>query len=194
MKRLLTVAALAGAWLCSGSAHAAFTLNITQVGNNVVSSGTGTINLAGLNNLGLNTFWSQPQLQFDSIQIGSGAATAYTGYTGPSAIGPLPGISGASTNITTGDPVGLTLFNAVPRIFVPQSYVSGAPLAGTATFANKSIATLGLAEGSYQYTWGSGGNADSMTVNVSAVPEPGSALLLAGSAAALIGWRRRSVR
>lgn len=191
MKSLWTIALMACACLCSVSANATFVINVTEVGNSVVASGSGSINTAGLNPLGFNTSWSQPQLQFDSLQLGSGGAAVYNGYTGPSTIGPGPDSLGAMTAIRTGDPVGLTLFNTIPRLYVPQNYVSGSALAGTSTFSNKSLATLGLAVGSYQFTWGSGINADSMTVNVS-VPEPSSVLLLFASAAALMRRRSRS--
>jgi hypothetical protein len=65
-----------------------------------------------------------------------------------------------------------------------MGYASGAPLSDTATYAGQSFATLGLAPGVYLYTFGSGTNADTFTVEVSApVPEPSTwAMMLIGFA------------
>jgi MYXO-CTERM domain-containing protein len=61
---------------------------------------------------------------------------------------------------------------------------------------NTTIAGLGLTPGTYTYTWGTGGTANSLTINISGVPEPAS-LTMAATAAALIGGlairRRRRI-
>ena len=51
-------------------------------------------------------------------------------------------------------------------IQVPNDYVSESPINATATFDGETIATLGLRPGQYTWSWGSGGNADSITMNV----------------------------
>ena len=67
---------------------------------------------------------------------------------------------------------------AVSEIRLPLGYVSGAPLASaSATFSGATLASLGLTQGTYAYNWGSGGSADSLTVNI--VPEPTTGALLA---------------
>ncbi|MEZ6192941.1 MAG: PEP-CTERM sorting domain-containing protein [Phycisphaerales bacterium] len=43
-------------------------------------------------------------------------------------------------------------------------------------FTGTDFATLGVTEGSYVWSWGSGGSADSLTLNI--VPEPASVALL----------------
>jgi hypothetical protein len=47
----------------------------------------------------------------------------------------------------------------------------------------QTLASLGLTPGTYVYTWGTGVDADSLTVNVEAVPEPAIwAMMLLGFA------------
>jgi hypothetical protein len=47
-------------------------------------------------------------------------------------------------------------------------------------FANQTFASIGLTPGTYTWTWGSGSNADSLTVQIgpAAVPEPASVLVV----------------
>jgi hypothetical protein len=72
--------------------------------------------------------------------------------------------------------------------------VSGAPLSGTATWAGATLSSLGLTLGTYNYTWGSGPTADTLTVNIGTVPEPTSLWLgVIGSVAVIAhGWFARS--
>lgn len=78
---------------------------------------------------------------------------------------------------------------AYSQIHVPVGYTSGSPLNGTATFANHSIASLGLTPGTYVWSWPT----DSITLNVgaSAVPEPSSFALLGLVASLGYLFRRR---
>jgi hypothetical protein len=77
------------------------------------------------------------------------------------------------------------------RVVVPFGYVSGSALSETATWNDQTISSMGLTPGTYTWTWGSGIDADSLTLNIA--PEPGSLLLFsaAGLALPLFGrWRR----
>jgi hypothetical protein len=74
-----------------------------------------------------------------------------------------------------------SVFSVVGGIVVPSGYVSGS-LSGTATYNNQTFANLGLASGTYVWTWGTGADADSLTLQIgpaAAVPEPPSLPLLA---------------
>ncbi|HEX3350653.1 MAG TPA: PEP-CTERM sorting domain-containing protein, partial [Acetobacteraceae bacterium] len=105
----------------------------------------------------------------------AGGVDEYNGASGPLSFGP-----GVFTNATTGagDLVGIQELSVAGLVFVPTGYASSTQLSDTATYAGQSFATLGLTPGVYLYTFGSGANADTFTVNV-AVPEPASLPLLA---------------
>jgi hypothetical protein len=62
---------------------------------------------------------------------------------------------------------------------VPPSYMSGSLLSDTSTYDNQTFVSLGVTPGTYEWTWGSGADADSFTLDVPAVPEPASIALLA---------------
>jgi hypothetical protein len=78
--------------------------------------------------------------------------------------------------------------------WVPTGETSGTPLSGTLTFDNTTLALLGLTSGTYTYTWGTGPEADSFTVNIGAVPEPSTwAMLLPGFAGiGFMAYRRKA--
>jgi hypothetical protein len=72
-------------------------------------------------------------------------------------------------------------------LVVPQGYVSGNPLSDTSIYDNATFASLGVILGTYVWRWGTGADADSFTLNITAaaVSEP-SELSQLGSA--LPGW------
>jgi hypothetical protein len=78
---------------------------------------------------------------------------------------------------------------------VPMGYVSGAALSDSMTFNNATFASLGLTLGTYEWTWGTGMNADSYTLQIGpagAVPDAGSTLSLLGFASlGLVALRRK---
>lgn len=163
--------------LATGVARAdsIFTVTLQQVGPNVVATGSGTIDLTGLDSFGSG--FASPELYPDHGIMGigpSGTIDLYTGSSGPSGFGP-----GFATfpNTTSGDSVFLEDFGIA--IDVPQGYVSGTSLSGSATFDGATIASLGATPGTYTWTWDSG--ADSFVLEIekpTVTPEPGSFLLL----------------
>jgi hypothetical protein len=190
-RTVAVAAALLFAAFC-GPASAGVVINVGQSGPNVVVTGMGTLNLTDLTfDETIPNDIAQIVPLFALINLGpvSAATTSYHGISGPDAFSPLRLSTPASSG--SGDMFGV--IGASDLIVVPSGYVSGTSLSGTSTYDNSTIAMLGLSAGtSYTYTWGTGVNADSLTVNIAVVPEPSS--LLMGSVATLAGlgtWARR---
>lgn len=179
--------AAAAALLCLGqSAMAAYTVNVTEVGGNVVASGSGSINTAAL-----------PLVSSAAIPVvRGGQALLYIGgtphafsqmdlspfasITGPASFGTL--LVDTEPDAVSGGFVGVD--GTAARLFVPHGYVSQSPMASSATWNGKTIASLGLTPGSYTWTWGAGPTADSFTL---VIPAPAPASIPTLSEWALIG-------
>lgn len=190
------------AGLLPGSSHCvqgAAIFNIVESGNNVVASGSGTLNVAALSFSQTFTA-SQGIITPISAAVHVGAPANFSRYiaipgtfTGPLNFGSSSGNRTATSG--TGGRFGVNVFTLL-NVYVPEGYNGGA-LSGTSTFANLSFATIGLTPGTYTYSWGSGGNADSITVNignVAAVPEPGTVWPVALSGFGLWAWAVRKRR
>lgn len=170
--------ALAACLATSASpARAAYIVTFSQLGPNVVASGSGSIDLSGLTFVTSGP--TQPEIAPTFATEATGAAGAvdeYSGASGPTSFGP-----GVFTSATTGtgDLVGIQQLIDEPAGFVvvPMGYASGAPLSDAATYDNQSFATLGLTPGTYEWTWGSSAADDTFTLDV-AVSEPASLTLL----------------
>ena len=196
--RAMMVAALLALTL-GGASRAEYVVNLTETGGDVVAIGSGTINTAGLtyhSDLGGGT--STPQADNGTALFGSGVdasgshVAVFFGISGPASFGVGTELGGTSG---TGDFVGI--FGG-GELWLTFDYVSGSPLNSTSTWSGSTFSSLGLTPGTYVWTWGTGANADSFTMNigVSSVPEPTS-LVLAGCGLGLAGLvvrvRRRKV-
>jgi hypothetical protein len=175
----LASAAALGATMCIGvgvlapPAQAAYVITLAQVGPNVVATGSGTIDLAGLFFTGSGTtLGSFVRPSSSAIRTGvAGDADGYAGATPPSNFG-----SGLSTFASSGSGDNVEADDIF--IGVPAGYVSGAALSDSATYDSATFASLGVTPGTYVWTWGSGATADSFTLDVSAIPEPSTWALL----------------
>jgi hypothetical protein len=80
-------------------------------------------------------------------------------------------------------------------IYVPRNYVSGRPLMSTLTWDNATFVSLGVTPGTYVWTWGSGVNAGSFTLQIGptgAAPEPATlGLMVLGLLGAGFAGRKR---
>ncbi len=190
-------------WLTPSPAGATpYVLRLVQQGNNVVASGSGAFDLAGLTFAGV--YSSVPAAILPSVGYVDTGATlididGYTGFAGPTSFGPGPG---APATTGAGDPAliyGSPVAYGQPLLWVPQGYVSDTALVSGATWANATFNSLGVTPGTYTWTWGTGAD-QSFTLTTSAmtpVPEPatlgmfGLGVLLAGG---LVTLRRRESR
>jgi hypothetical protein len=114
------------------------------------------------------------------------AASGYLGISGPAEFG--PGDSPLPATTGSGNLVGVY---GGEGLIVPEGYVSGSQLSDTDTYFDETIAQLGLAPGIYNYTWGSGPTADSLTINIGVVPEPASVAVVTIPTVALLRRRQR---
>lgn len=181
-----TLVALFGLGLLASQVHGEMIFTILQDGNDVTAVGSGSFDLTALSA-------ASQAMPFAAIRasdswVGVGAVGAnlqhYTGVTGPDQFGLGTDYFLATTS--SGDNFMINDYS----IFVPLDYVSGAQLDGSATFSNETIAGMGLTEGIYTYTWGSGSSADSATVNIGAIPEPSVIALTAFFGGGIFAVRR----
>ncbi len=187
MNRFIPVLCVAAFLLCQSASKAELILNVTQSGNDVVVTASGSINsLAGLMSVSLAGPPPTISASEATVRAGSGAFDVYAGLTSaPSSIGSGPEVTATSS---TGPQVGVT-DNA---FLLEHGYVLGTSLDSTATYASESFASLGLTPGtSFTYSW----TGDSAVVNVvaSAVPEPASVVMLSTGvlvASAVVAARR----
>jgi hypothetical protein len=199
--RALGLLALALAF-SPGQARAELMFTMRDVGPDVVVTGSGTANTAGLSHSGswvggqaVRPEWGLLLMANPSGGFTGSEGDRYSGITGPASFGSggLTGGTSASGSDAFGiegrDPIG----NAY--IYFPFGYVSGSPLSGSMTFAGKTLSDLGATPGKYTWIWGSGANADSAVLNIigdtPAVPEPSSLVLSGTGAVALVGYARR---
>jgi hypothetical protein len=194
---MLGIAVLAAITFTAPQAHAGFIATIEQVGSDVVMTGSGTINTAGLT---LDTNASTPGFvypTFPAILFNDTSPATFTIYsmttTGPSAFGTTGDRLASSGN---GDVVGFE--SGIGQIALPVGYTSGGFLSDSMTFTSTTIAALGITPGTYTWTWGSAGNGTAdffeVTTNTSSVPEPTSVVLVGNAMLGLLALRRRSCR
>ncbi len=190
----VAVAAALGLAILGGPADAAAVIDISQVGGDVVTAGSGTVDLTDLSLYETLIVAGVINPGLGGVLVGNeGTASVYTGVGGPASFG-TGGLTEPSS--ISGDILGIAGSTLpLPEIFVPEGYVSGAALSGSATYDGATLASLGLTSGKYVYTWGAGPDADSLTVNIgigSAIPEPSTwAMMLLGFAGVgFAGYRR----
>jgi hypothetical protein len=119
---------------------------------------------------------------------GAGQYEDYQFVSGPASFG---GGGLTSAISTSGPPVAI--FGDLHIVDVPAGYISGTPLSDNSLYSG-SFASLGLVQGTYTWTWGTGMDADSFTLQIgpASVPDAGSTLPLLGFASlGLVALRRK---
>jgi hypothetical protein len=155
-----------------------FSLQFYESGSDVILSFAGQLDLTGLeyvqeftvNGGGVNAqegvFGIGPSGVFN-VSIYTGSTFTYPLNFGPGGGGP----SGPPTG--TGDYFGV--FNGIlpeQMIVVPTGYVSGDYIEGTTTLSGATISSLGMTEGTYNYSWGDGAGQSFDLVIGGVSPEP----------------------
>ena len=173
----------------SRTADAALIINVNEVGSDVVTTFSGSIDLSGLSLFQTGMAPGGMGAEIPGIRSGDASYQQFTSYEGvttvPTAFGPGNGGWRVATSYI-GDanvgPVG-------SKIYVPEGYVSENPLSATMTHSGWSFASLGLTPGQYVWSWSS----DSVELNIidASVPEPGSIALLVVGLFGLGGYATR---
>jgi hypothetical protein len=166
--------------LSAPPAQAGYVVDLTQVGGDVVATGSGAIDLTGLS-FGISAGSSSRMAPAEGIIVtgGTGEFDLFDAITGPGSFG-SGGLTFASSG--SGDLVGIAV--PVGSVAVPTGYVSGSPLSDSATYAGQTFASLGATPGVYEWTWGTGANQNfTLDIGASPVPEPSTwAMMLIGFA------------
>ena len=142
-----------------------FNVTISQVGNDVVWSGSGSFNLTALTSAGPGSIGGGYQSGQAIWAIGeSSSVDTYSGtITYPASFG----TSNVAVTSNTGSTFGILPGGSGRLLYVPSGYVSNTNISGTSTYANKTIAEAGLTPGTYTWSWGSGANASTLVMTIS---------------------------
>jgi hypothetical protein len=196
MKSLVAgLAAVCAAAAFAAPAEAAYVVNIEQVGSSVIATGSGSLDLTALSKSAVQDpdDFIDPSdgiLAIGDETVSVGKLLGYRGISGPASFGSGGGASGLISGGTGSDVWVQAQGN---RLFVSPDYVSGTPLGtSTAIFTDSTFASRGVTPGTYVWTWGTGADADSFTLNIGGVPEPATwAMLILGVAMVGLTARRR---
>lgn len=121
---LASLALVVGSGMCAPSARAAYIMDLTQQGGDVVATGSGTIDLTDLSLLGPEFFPTYVAPDVAQLFVGPSMAaqTAYAGLNGPASFG-----TGGTTDATSssGDFVGFA--GDLGHLHVPAGYSPARP-------------------------------------------------------------------
>jgi len=164
-----------GLTLFDSQSHAELLIDIQQAGGNVVITGSGSVNTTGL----INQFPSpNPGSMYSggALYVGSPTANVRDFWSGAIRT-PGQGNWGQFTNveiIATSGSNGLNgsfgfmncSWLGSTCIVLPTAYISGSTLNASSTYAGTTLSLLNLRNGTYNFTWGSGANTDSLTLQI----------------------------
>ena len=139
-----------------------FNVTISQVGSDVVWSGSGSFNLTALTSAGASTIGGGYNSGNAVWAIGSNAPVdTYSGtITYPASFG----TSAISVTSNTGSTFGILPGGSGRLLYVPSGYISNSVISGTSTYTNTTIAGAGLTTGTYTWSWGAGANASTLVM------------------------------
>lgn len=191
-KALVTGASGLTLLMAGAVAEASVTITISQQGDTVLATGSGTLDTHDL--AYYSTFAGDaPGVAPEYAVIALGPLDISSDYYDGGVSGPLSFGGGDAVSASTGSGDFFEVAGG-QEILTPAGYVSGAGLSGSATFSDTTIASLGLTPGTYVYAWGAGDHADSLTVRIDGAPEPATWALIALGFAGLGVLGRRTRR
>jgi hypothetical protein len=171
--------------------HAAYVVDLGQVGSNVVATGSGSFDFLDITFTGFNSPLSvgiNPSAGYLAIGNATNYGDNYVPISGPTSFG-SGGFTAADS--TTGTVSGID--GGAGIVIVPPGYPVNGPITAAAVWDNTTLASLGVNRGTYVWTWGSGANADSFILNVSGIPELSTwAMMIAGFAGLGVAGYRAS--
>lgn len=180
--------------IVSFPATAAVTIDVTQVGANVVFDATGSLNLTGATPEGPNGGYGQGFISGGNnwyVAPGPGgpvddyALTSFAGAFGTNATFITPPDASSGDNFFIWGDSGV-----IAQVGVTSGYISGSPISSGMEFDGATIAGFGMTPGTYEYTLPN----DVITLNIGAVsnvPEPASCAVLFAGLGLLSAVRRR---
>lgn len=161
-------------------ANADFVFTFVQTGNNVVSTGQGSLDLT-------NLILAGDQSAFGSVMadccffVGPLADTDfYAGsLSGPMTLNDNGPFDFHLPSESFGDTLGL-FFGGLESdlFFVPHGYTNNEFLSGTSIYENETLESLDLIPGEYEWLFG-GSNTINLEVSVASIPEPNSVVAFA---------------
>jgi hypothetical protein len=175
--------------LCGMAQASVLTLTLNEDGGNLVATVSGSLNTSALTFNG-NSFWNGIMSPLEGVLIvgptGTGSVTValWNLQFNDSAFG--LNTMNLPPNSFSSDVAGIDLSH--DRVMVPNGYVSGTELTGSATWNSQSFSSQNINQGTYTATYNDG--TDSVVLQVGAIPEPGSALLIGCAGLLIAGYRR----
>ena len=141
-----------------------FNVTISQVGSDVVWSGSGSFDLTALT-LGAPSMIGGGFNAGQAIWAIGPSVTADT-YSGVTTFPASFGSGGVGVTSNTGSTYGILPGpgGSGRLLYVPSGYTSNSVISGTSTYNSTTIAAMGLTTGTYTWSWGSGGNASTLVM------------------------------
>jgi len=192
-----TIRLIAAACISTNSASATVVINFEEREDDVFVDYFGELNIAGLARnprVRVNLRVTNVDARRADLVLGRGEGSYYRGdILGPSSFGfggfrrSSPDVRGISfQNVTFAIFIGLS----DGEIVLPRGYRSGEDLSGTVHWEESTFDSLGLTSGQYVWSWGTGSDADSIVLNVGAIPEPSAVFSSLLGGIALLRRRR----
>jgi hypothetical protein len=141
-----------------------FTVTVSQQGPDVVWNGSGKFNLGALSFVGNPNIGAGYQSNMAIWAIGPNVTIDQ--YQGTITYPTSFGTGGTPVTTTSGSTFGILPGGSGRTLYVPSGYTSNTVISGTATYANNTIAGMGLSGGTYTWSWGSGGNASTLVMTI----------------------------